>query len=169
MARPIKKSPKQPENLIEMGRVAGSYGILGWIKVIQPVEALGQCRVWWIGGIEYKVRATKEHSGTLLAQLAGLDSREAALALKGKIVAVPREALPANEEGIYYHADLVGMEVVNTEGAALGVVKSMSSNGAQDVMEVAGDRTRLLPWVGAVVKQVDADRKRIVVEWGLDW
>jgi 16S rRNA processing protein RimM len=152
-----------------MGRVAGSYGILGWIKVTQPVQALGQCKYWWIDGAEYKVRSTKEHSGTLLAQLAGLESREAALRLKGKIVAVPREALPATEEGIYYHADLVGMEVVTTEGAVLGKVKAMSSNGAQDLMEVAGDRTRLLPWVGAVIKEVDAGQKRIVVEWGVDW
>jgi 16S rRNA processing protein RimM len=152
-----------------MGRVAGSYGILGWIKVAQPVEALAQCKAWWIDGTEYKVRSTKEHSGTLLARLAGLESREAALKLKGKIVAVAREALPANEEGIYYHADLVGMEVVNESGTRLGVVKAMSSNGAQDVMEVAGDRTRLLPWVGAVVKSVDPAARRIVVEWGVDW
>jgi 16S rRNA processing protein RimM len=152
-----------------MGRVAGSYGILGWIRVSEPVAALAQCRNWWIDGTEYQVRSIKEHSGTLLARLAGLESREAALGLKGKIVTVAREALPEPEAGTYYHADLVGMTVVNTEGAALGVVKAMSSNGAHDVMELEGDRTRLLPWVGAVVKSVDPAARRIEVEWKADW
>jgi ribosomal 30S subunit maturation factor RimM len=48
-------------------------------------------------------------------------------------------------------------------------VKRLFSNGAQDVMEVAGERTRLMPWVPAVVKQVDMAGGRITVEWGRDW
>ena len=59
--------------------------------------------------------------------------------------------------------------MVNQQGDALGVVKRMFTNGAQDVMEVAGDRTRLLPWVAAVVKEVDLPNRRVKVEWGADW
>ncbi len=94
---------------------------------------------------------------------------EQAQALKGATVAVPREALPETDEGIFYWADLVGLEVVNAQGMVLGVVKGMYSNGAQDVMELSGDRTRLLPWVPAVVKKVDLPRKQIEVEWGAEW
>jgi 16S rRNA processing protein RimM len=45
----------------------------------------------------------------------------------------------------------------------------MFSNGVHDVMEVAGEKVRLLPWVPAVVKEVDLLRKQVRVEWGADW
>jgi len=152
-----------------MGRVAGSYGVRGWIRVEAPEAALADCGTWWIGGASYPVEQVKEHSGTLLAQLRGLESREAALKLKGSKVFVPRDALPKAQEGHYYLADLVGLEVVNERGEALGVVKRWIFNGAQDVMEVAGDRTHLVPWIPAVVRKVDLLQKRIEVEWGADW
>jgi 16S rRNA processing protein RimM len=152
-----------------MGRVAGSYGVRGWIRVDEPQEALAACGRWWIGGSEYPVEETKEHSGALLAKLGGLKSREAALRLKGSTVYVQREALPEPEAGHYYLADLVGLEVVNEQGVALGVVKRWTFNGAQDVMEVAGDRTRFIPWIAAVVRDVDLGNRQIRIEWGADW
>ena len=110
------------------------------------------------------------HSSWLLAKLDGIETREQAQALKGTAICVPRAALPEPAEGIYYWADLVGLEVVNAQGLVLGVVKGMISSGAQDVMELAGAQgTRLLPWVGAVVKRVDLEAGRIEVEWGADW
>ena len=152
-----------------MGRVAGSYGIRGWVRIDDAQAALPGCRTWWIGGASYPVEQVKQHSGTLLAQLGGLKSREAALKLKGSKVFVQREALPAPEEGHYYLADLVGLEVVNERGEALGVVRQWMFNGAQDVMEVAGERTYLVPWIPAVVRSVDLQNRRIEIEWGADW
>jgi 16S rRNA processing protein RimM len=152
-----------------MGRVAGSYGVRGWIRVEEPQAALAACRRWWIGGAEYSVEETKAHSGALLAKLAGLGSRETALKLKGSTVYVRREALPRPQAGHYYLADLVGLEVVNQRGEALGVVKRWTFNGAQDVMEVAGERTRFVPWVPSVVRDVDLEKRQIHVEWGADW
>jgi 16S rRNA processing protein RimM len=152
-----------------MGRVAGSYGVRGWIRVEVPQAALPECRMWWIGGTEYPVRETKAHSGTLLAKLAGVESPEAAQKLKGSKVLVPREALPEPQSGHYYLADLVGLEVVNEQGVVLGVVKQWVFNGAQDVMEVAGERTRLIPWIASVVREVDLGGKRIRIEWPKDW
>jgi 16S rRNA processing protein RimM len=160
---------KRPEGLLEAGRVAGSYGVRGWIRVERPEAALARCKRWWIGGAEYAVEATKAHSGTLLAQLAGVSSPEAAQKLKGARVEVERQAMPAPGKGHYYLGDLVGLEVVNEQGEALGRVERFFTNGAQDVMVLAGDRERLLPWVPAVVKQVDLRKKQVTVEWGADW
>ena len=110
------------------------------------------------------------HSGDLLAKLEGVDSPEQALALKGRKVALPRSALAEPEAGQYYWADLVGLEVVNAQGSVLGVVQGLFSNGAHDVMELAGDKsTRLLPFVPAVVRKVDLEGRRIEVEWGAEW
>ena len=152
-----------------MGRVAGAYGVRGWVKVDCEPERLAAHRHWRVGGAERAVERAKVHSGTLLAKLGGIESREQAEALKGAAVEVPREALPEPGEGHYYWADLVGLEVVNLQGAVLGVVKGMFSNGAQDVMELSGERPRLLPWVPAVVKRVDLPGRRIEVEWGAEW
>jgi 16S rRNA processing protein RimM len=155
-----------------MGRVAGSYGVRGWVKVAPETgsqEGLAGARQWWLGADAYQVDAAKVHGSTVVGKLAGIETREQALALKGQAVSVPREALPEPEEGKYYLADLLGLEVVNGQGAALGVVTRTYSNGAHDVIEVSGDRTRLIPWVAAVVKDVDLSGRRIQVDWGADW
>jgi len=155
-----------------MGRVAGSYGVRGWIKVAPGggvLEVLAGVKEWWIGERPYRVAEARIHSATVVAKLEGIESREQALALKGAPVSVQREALPEAHAGQYYLADLVGLEVRNLEGERLGTVKKLFTNGAQDVMEVSGERIRLIPWVAAIVKEVDLGAGRIVVEWGADW
>lgn len=153
--------------MIEFGRVAGSYGVRGWMRVVvDEPDVLAAQPSWWLEGTAYPVTETKLHSGTLLAKLAGIDSPEAAQKLRGRAVVIPR---PEAGEGRYYWTDLVGLEVVNEQGVVLGEVRRMFSNGAHDVMEVAGDRERLLPFVPAYVKQVDLPNRRIEVEWGTDW
>jgi 16S rRNA processing protein RimM len=155
-----------------MGRVAGAYGVRGWIKVAPGggvAQALAAAREWWIGERAYPVGEAKLHGAALVARLAGIDSREQALRLKGARVAIERAALADPGEGHYYLADLIGLEVRNEQGERLGTVKQWLSNGAQDVMEVAGSRTRLIPWVSAIVKEVDLAAGRIVVDWSAEW
>ena len=163
MARPRKP----PEDLIEYGRVAGAYGVRGWLRVVvDEPELLAAAPVWWISGEARTVKDSRPHSGTLLAKLEGVENPEQAKLLKGKAVEIPR---PEARNGSYYWSDLVGLEVVNEQGEVLGVVARMFSNGAHDVMELAGERERLLPWVPPVVKKVDLQARRIEVAWGADW
>ena len=159
-----------------MGRVAGSYGVRGWMKVVPGggvLETLAGTTEWWIGSRAYRVVEAKVHSGKVVAKLEGIENREQALKLKGFEVSVRREALPQADEGHYYLADLVGLQVRSVGGEALGKVKRFFTNGAQDVMEVAGsgsnERTRLIPWVSAIVKDVDLERGEIAVEWSAEW
>jgi len=158
--------------LVEMGVVRGAYGLKGWIKVIpwsaDPQALLGY-GTWWLAGLERRVLDARVHGSHLVAQIEGLASPEAARDMKGTAVCVARRDLPEPEDGSFYFSDLVGLEVFNEQGSLLGVVRGLSSHGAQDVMEVAGDRVRLLPWVDAVVKRVDLAARRIEVEWGVDW
>ena len=153
--------------MIEYGRVADPYGVRGWLRVVvDDPELLAAAPVWWIDGEARAVKESRPHSGTLLALLEGIESPEQARTLKGKAVSIPR---PEAGEGRYYWSDLIGLEVVNEQGVVLGVVKQMSSNGAHDVMEVKGERTRLLPFVPVYVKKIDLQSRRIDVEWGADW
>jgi len=155
-----------------MGRVAGAYGVRGWIRVAvdDPADLQKQPQ-WWVGGAERAIEHTKLHSGTLLAKLRGIDDRTQADALNGAAVELPQAALPALAPGQYYWAELVGLTVVNASGEMLGRVKALFSNGAHDVMELEGEggARRLLPWVPSVVTQVDLERGSIEVQWGADW
>lgn len=160
-----------------MGRVVGTWGVKGWVKVqpyTETVAALGDHDRWWVGrGADLQEMALCDsavHGATLVAQLAGIDDREAALRLKGCEVAVPRAALPAVAEGEYYWTDLIGLAVVNEQGEMLGRVAGHFSNGAHDVMRVERDGPeRLIPFVDAVIREVDLSGRRITVDWGADW
>ena len=155
-----------------MGRVAGSYGVRGWIKVVPGggvAETLAGAREWWIAERPYEVSEARPHGATVVGKLAGIETREQALQLKGARVAMERAALGEPGEGHYILADLVGLEVRNEQDELLGTVKRWFSNGGQDVMEVAGERSRLIPWVSAIVKAVDVAGRRIVVDWSAEW
>ena len=131
-----------------------------------PVKKENSSSGVYSGGVARTVTESRPHSGTLLAKLEGIENPEQAKLLKGKAVEIPR---PEARNGSYYWSDLVGLEVVNEQGEVLGVVARMFSNGAHDVMELAGERERLLPWVPPVVKKVDLQARRIEVAWGADW
>ncbi|TCJ16315.1 ribosome maturation factor RimM [Parasulfuritortus cantonensis] len=160
-----------------MGRIAAPYAVRGWVKV-QPfteyLDNLLDYPVWHLGKAgrwrEYKVLEAKVHSQFLLAQLDGVADRDAAEALQGQEVAVARAELPAPEADEYYWDDLVGLEVVNLAGEALGRVAEMLETGAHDIMRVtAGDTERLIPFTAPIVATVDIAAGRIVVDWGTDW
>jgi 16S rRNA processing protein RimM len=155
--------------LVELGRVVGVFGIRGWVRVRShtvPPEGILRYRRWQLAGREWAVAEGHAQGDTVVAGLEGLEDRDAALALRGAVIEVPRAALPKAKRGEFYWTDVLGGEVVSTKGAKLGTLHSVTSNGAQDVMVVTGERERLIPYVaGPIVKSVDPVAKRIVVEW----
>ena len=157
-----------------MGRIEGAWGLRGWVRIdawTGEVGGAAQYAKWWLGPgrNEMPVVSARRHGAKLIAKLAGIETPEAAQSLKGATIAVPREALPEPEPGRYYWADLVGAEVVNRSGVSLGKVDKVYHNGAHDVIEVQGERNRLLPWVEGVIEKVDPDAMRIEVDWQADW
>jgi 16S rRNA processing protein RimM len=163
--------------VIVMGRVLAPYGVKGWIKVAPFTAApgaLARFGRWWLGGPdgwqEEDVAEARTHGANVVARLAGYADREQAARLRGREVALERSALPETAPDEYYWADLVDLEVVNGNGAPLGKVTALFSNGAHDVMRVgAGKDERLVPFVPAVVRRVDLAAGRIEVDWALDW
>ena len=166
-----------------MGQVLAPYGVWGWVKVrpysAEP-DAMLRHRLWRVRTAtqpawrEMALLTGRTHADTVLAQLAGVDSREAALALRGAEVGVPRGELPAAADDEVYLADLVGLSVVNREGAQLGRVVAVQEFGAHPVLRVAptgggAKAERLIPFVAAVVDNVDLGAGRIDVAWGEDY
>ena len=166
-----------PGRLIVMGRILAPFGVKGWVKVetySESPQSLAGRRRWWIGRDanwrETTVAQTEQHGARLIARFEACDSPEAAAAYRGLDVAVPREALPPTRDNEFYQADLIGLEVRNIGDERLGTVAGLFSNGAHDVMRVAGDEgERLLPFIDQVVREIDVDARRILVEWGKDW
>jgi 16S rRNA processing protein RimM len=119
----------------------------------------------------WNVAAGRFQGKHLVLKLEGCDDRDRAEALRGADIALPRDRLPADTAaGEYYWADLQGLLVVTTEGVELGRIDYLFETGANDVMVVAGERERLLPYVWQqVVREVDLERQRMVVDWDPDF
>ncbi|HNF89888.1 MAG TPA: ribosome maturation factor RimM [Thiobacillaceae bacterium] len=160
-----------------MGRVVAPYAVRGWIKLqtfTEYLDSLLDYPVWRLGKDgrwrDYRVLDGKIHGQYLMAGLEGVEDRTAAEALMGLDVAVLREEMPEADEDEYYWDDLIGLDVVNLAGEALGRVEGLLETGANDVLQVRnGETERLLPFVDAVVKEVDLEAGRLVVDWGLDY
>lgn len=164
--------------MVIMGRVAAAYGVRGWIKV-QPfteyLDSLLDYPTWWLGPEhgpwrEVEVARCDVHGKTLVAQLSDCPDRTAAEKLKGLMLAVPRSSMPEEDEDEYYWADLIGLAVVNEAGASLGTVAKLLETGANDVLCVEGASGEILiPFVKAVIRQVDLANRLIRVDWETDY
>jgi 16S rRNA processing protein RimM len=162
--------------MVVMGHVSAPFGVFGWIKVQPYTEEIGgllDYPSWWLGKDgnwrEYPVEKAEAHSKAVVAKLKGLNYREAALLLKGCQVAVPRGQFPKTAKNEYYWTDLIGLDVVNTEGIHLGTVKTLLETGANDVLVLEGDRERLIPFISQAVLDVDIENRVIRVDWGVDY
>lgn len=169
--------------MIVLGKIIEPYGIAGWVRVhpfADDVSAWAKLPELWLSRTDdvasesdwqaRRVVKARASNGKLLAQLAGVDDRNASEALKGWFVGAPREALPVPAAGEFYWHDLIGLEVVNLDGEMLGVVAEMIATGANDVLAVRrGDTQCLIPFLDHVIKNVDLAGKKIQVDWGVDW
>ncbi len=162
--------------MVVMGQVFAPYGIKGWIKVLpytETIDSLLDFPSWWLGREghwqETRVIEAQVHGKSVVARIEASRDRNDAERLKGMQVAVPREMLPEAGENEYYWSDLIGLQVVNPEGKILGLVESIIETGANDVLEVKGEKTCLIPFVSEFVLDVDMKGRKILAEWGEDW
>ncbi|MDB5947950.1 MAG: rimM [Ramlibacter sp.] len=177
-----------PADAIEVGRIADAWGIKGWFKVLShsaDPEALFSSKRWYLqpaeqgprtfsGTLLLRIREAKDHSGVVVATAQEIDDRNAAEALRGARVFVPRSSFPTVNADEYYWVDLIGLAVANREGVELGSVKELLSTGPQTVLvlEYEADgktQERMIPFVSAYVDTVDLPGRRITVDWQSDY
>ena len=163
---------------ILVGRIHGAFGVRGELKLeslTEPESNVLRYQPWIVRdaqGREREVTGARGRAANrgLVATLPGIEDRDAAEALRGAEVYVPRSALPAPKPGEFYWVDLEGMRVANLEGVDFGTVHAVFSNGANDVMVVRGERERLVPFVRPdFVRELDFEAGRIVVDWDADF
>ncbi len=151
-----------------LAAVIGAQGLKGAVKVktftdnaLTQYGALHDAQ-----GRKFEITAFRSGKpGEAVISFSGIDSREAAEALKGTQLFVAREKLPAPDEEEFYHADLIGLEAQDSEGRVIGKVTALHNFGASDVMEIArpdGDNL-LLAFTRETVPVIDVPDGRIVV------
>ena len=173
-------SNKAPVEPIVLGKMGSCYGIRGWLRVFSSTEdadSIFNYQPWFIqkGGKweEVELESWRHHNQDIIIKLKGVDDRDAANALTNCEIVVDSSQLPELEEGDYYWKDLMGCQVVTTEGYSLGKVIDMMETGSNDVLVIKanlkdafGIKERLVPFLdGQVIKKVDLTTRTIEVDW----
>lgn len=148
------------DDLVTIGRVGRPHGLDGSFVVehaSEDPERFEPGAVLRAGDETVRVEARKRSGGRLVVRLDRPVPR-------GTLLQLPRTELPAAEPGSYYVFDLVGLEVEEEGGRRLGVVSEVVPGPANDALEL--DSGLLLPLVEACVREVDLERRRILVARG---
>ena len=119
---------------VTLAAVIGAHGIAGEVRLKVFAEDLVSYKSFNNGALTLK--SVRPGSNGVIARIAEVTDRNAAEALRGTQLTVPRSALPPLEEGEYYHADLIGLPAVSTDGEPLGVCVAVEDFGAGDVIEI---------------------------------
>jgi 16S rRNA processing protein RimM len=157
--------------LVLVGRVAGGFGVRGEIRITtytqDPLALLRYKDLKREDGtpalVLQSARATKDG---IVARAPEVPTKEAADALRGLRLYVPRESLPpVEDEDEFYQTDLIGLEAVTPDGVKLGRVKAVHDFGAGDILELdqgGGRQTRYLPFTRETVPEVHLAEGRLV-------
>lgn len=164
-------SRASPDRLIEVGRVAGAFGVRGEIRITtfteDPLALLRYRALRRQDGSEgLTITAARPAKGGVVARAAQVATKEEADRLRGLRLYVPRSSLPATEEDEFYLADLIGLTAYDAAGALIGRVKSVQNFGAGDLLEIAppdGAESWWAPFTREVAPEIDLDGGRLTV------
>jgi len=121
------------------------------------------------------IAEAREHGEMVVARAAEIADRDAARALRGGRVFVSRASFPTADPDEFYWVDLIGLQVVNRQGAVLGTVAGLLDTGPHSVLRItppsneAEADERLIPFVAAYIDEVNMNEQRITVDWGVDY
>jgi len=162
-----------PANLILVGRVAGGFGVRGEVKITTYTEdprSLSDFKALLRqdGSPALTIISARVAKEGLVTRCKGIETKDAADALRGLRLYVPREALPEPDEDEFYLTDLVGLPVRHvSDNALLGSVKSVQNFGAGDLLEIQpalGGQTWYLPFTRAAVPEVKIAERLILAD-----
>jgi len=161
---------------ITLGRIGDAFGVKGWLHVhsfTEPADNIFHYAHWQIRAYQknnatwrpIEIESHKPHGSAFIVKFKGYEDRDQALLLKNHTIATDRTALPELKDNEYYWSDLVGLEVINTNGESFGVVDYLFETGANDIIATKGKKTHYIPYIKQVIKSIDLEKKIILVEW----
>jgi 16S rRNA processing protein RimM len=148
---------------VTLAVIIGAHGVTGEVRLKVFAEDLSVHRQFNGGALTLK--SVRGGSNGVIARFAEVADRNAAEALRGTELSVPRAALPPLGEGEYYHVDLLGLPAVSDAGDALGTIVAIDDFGAGDVIEIErpaaeGEKPKrfMVPMIPAAVPEWNAER-----------
>lgn len=156
------------EEMVIVGVVVGAHGLDGEIKV----KALTDNEARFTPNKKLIIRDTtleilrsRHHKGLVLIKIKGLDDFHFADELAGSNIEVPTNDIPDLPEGFFYHFQILGLDVVNSDGDSIGPVIDILNTGSNDVYVVAHcGKELLIPAIATVVLNVNIDTHRMTVD-----
>ncbi len=154
-----------------VGAVGGSFGVRGEVRLksfcADPEAIMDYLPlIAENSGQSFLITLTGRTKNGFTARLSGIETKEDADALRGVRLMADRTRLPTLPDDEYYYSDLIGLEVLDTGGTRLGIVKDVRNHGASDILEIQtqGSETVLLPFTQAAVPTVDLSIGRIIAD-----
>lgn len=149
--------------ILEAGEIVTTHGVRGEIKVLPWADSpdfLCEFKRVRIGGTEYKVESCRVQKTCNLIKLAGVDTMEAAQALRGRTIEVYRDDAP---DGLIFATELIGMDVVSN-GLPVGKITDVLDYPGNKVYVVTGEYEYMIPAVGAFVLSTDLENNIMQVK-----
>lgn len=166
-------SPSATPNLIALAKVGRPYGLTGalhWYPYSKDAQTLLKAREVMIDTTMYAVTRSRRHGESIVAEIVGVTSPEAAARLTNKEIFVDKAYFAPLPEGEYYWIDLIGLTCTNGD-RIFGEIAEIFESGAHPILRVkrpATDPTpgdELIPFVDAIVRSVDIAARRVDVDW----
>lgn len=162
LARRVQVSVSEDKRIC-LGKITDAHGIRGEIRVRTYTEAPEDIGAYGpledeAGNRRFSLSNVRLVKGGVVARLDGIKDRTQAEALRGTELFIDRTKLPEQDDGVWYHTDLIGLAVLDTKGTAFGEVVSVQNYGAGDLLEIRpadGGSTLLVPFTEDVVPDVD--------------
>ena len=148
---------------IEAGEIVTTHGVKGEVKVMPWVDGpeilceFDRCR---IAGKEYEIESCRVQKSCNLVKLSGVDTMEAAQAMRGKVIELYREDI---DDEVIFAAELIGVEVY-ADGALLGKITDVLDYPGNSVYVVTGDHEYMIPAVKEFVLSTDLDSNTMQVK-----
>ncbi len=152
---------------LEAGKIVNTHGIAGEVKILpwaDGPEFLLDFKTLYIDGQPMELRSARVHKNCVLAKLASIDDINQAMKLKNKVVCIDREDA-ALEEGAFFLADLIGLEVKEADsGQILGAIAEVLTPPASNVYVVrGGEQEHMIPAVDEFILETNIEQGYLLV------
>lgn len=167
----MTNAPVAPD-LVCMADIVGVHGVKGVVKLkvhSADPESLSAYETFTdaAGKKTFTLLSLQQHGNIWLAEIDGVRDRTAAEKLRGTKLCTPRDTLPdIDEDGTFYHIDLIGLAARGRDGAAIGTIINVANFGAGDLLEIKPVKgaSYYIPFTDAVVPEIDIEQKFAVIE-----
>lgn len=158
------------EDLVCLGVITGAHGIKGEVKVKSFTEIPSDIAGYGeltdkTGSKVFSLKVTGKIKDDLRVKVKGIDDRNAAEAIRGTELYIPRSILPELDEEEFYFSDLIGLDVKDEDLNVIGKVNGVYNFGAGDIIEVnIAGKLEMLPFTKQYVPDISIKNGYIIVK-----